>query len=62
MRISVILAHPNKESFNHAIAAAAVQTLKQNGHEVYFHDLYQEKLTQFCCLKKSRRTHPCRMK
>ncbi len=43
MRISVILAHPNKESFNHAIAAAAVQTLKQNGHEVYFHDLYQEK-------------------
>ena len=44
MRISVILAHPNKESFNHAIAATTVETLKQNGHEVYFHDLYEEKI------------------
>ncbi|MBW2073074.1 MAG: NAD(P)H-dependent oxidoreductase [Deltaproteobacteria bacterium] len=43
MRVSVILAHPNKESFNHAIAAAAVETLKQNGHTVCFHDLYDEK-------------------
>ena len=43
MRISVILAHPNKESFNHAIAATTVETLNQNGHEVYFHDLYEEK-------------------
>jgi NAD(P)H dehydrogenase (quinone) len=43
MKISVILAHPNRESFNHAIAAAAVETLTQNGHKVYFHDLYREK-------------------
>jgi len=43
MRISVILAHPDKESFNHAIAVAAVKTLNQNGHEVYFHDLYGER-------------------
>ena len=43
MRISVILAHPSKESFNHAIAATAMATLKQNGHEIYFHDLYEEK-------------------
>jgi putative NADPH-quinone reductase len=43
MNISVILAHPNKSSFNHAIAEAAVKALKQNGHEVYFHDLYEEK-------------------
>lgn len=43
MRISVILAHPNKESFNHAIAAITVETLNQNGHEIYFHDLYEEK-------------------
>jgi putative NADPH-quinone reductase len=43
MRISVILAHPDKESFNHAIAAATVETLNQNGHEVCFHDLYEEK-------------------
>jgi len=43
MKISVILAHPNKKSFNHAIAATATETLKQNGHEVFFHDLYEEK-------------------
>ena len=43
MKISVILAHPNKKSFNHAIATTAVDTLKQNGHKVFFHDLYEEK-------------------
>jgi putative NADPH-quinone reductase len=43
MKISVVLAHPNEKSFNHAIAAAAVETLNQNGHEVSFHDLYKEK-------------------
>ena len=42
MRISVILAHPDKESFNHAIAATTLETLKKNGHEVWFHDLYEE--------------------
>jgi putative NADPH-quinone reductase len=42
MRISVILAHPNKKSFNHAIAETAVDMLCQNGHEVHFHDLYEE--------------------
>jgi NAD(P)H dehydrogenase (quinone) len=43
MKISLILGHPNKKSFNHAIAVAAVETLKKNGHEVYFHDLCEEK-------------------
>jgi len=42
MRISVILAHPDEESFNHAIASTAAEVLKQNGHEVSFHDLYKE--------------------
>lgn len=42
MKISVILAHPEPDSFNHAIAHAAVETLKENGHEVQFHDLYAE--------------------
>jgi putative NADPH-quinone reductase len=40
--ISVILAHPRHGSFNHAIAATVVQTLEAQGHEVWFHDLYQE--------------------
>ncbi len=42
MKISVILGHPGKDSFNHAIADTAVQTLYNNGHDVFFHDLYQE--------------------
>jgi len=43
MKISGILAHPNKKSFNHAIAKTTIETLKQNGHEVFFHDLYEKK-------------------
>lgn len=42
MKVSVILAHPNKESFNHAIAKVVVNTLKKKKHKVYFHDLYEE--------------------
>ncbi|MBN1158029.1 MAG: NAD(P)H-dependent oxidoreductase [Bacteroidales bacterium] len=42
MIISVILAHPDKYSFNHAISATVVKTLNQNGHKVNFHDLYEE--------------------
>ena len=43
MIISVILGHPSKESFNHAIADSVVATLRQNGHHVLFHDLYEER-------------------
>jgi NAD(P)H dehydrogenase (quinone) len=42
MRISIILAHPDNQSFNHAIARTAARQLESNGHEVFFHDLYQE--------------------
>ncbi|MGQ9921323.1 MAG: NAD(P)H-dependent oxidoreductase [Desulfobacca sp.] len=42
MQILVILAHPNPASFNAAIAQTVVQTLTADGHEVRFHDLYQE--------------------
>ncbi len=42
MKISVILGHPYCKSFNHAIANTVVTTLHNNGHEVYFHDLYKE--------------------
>lgn len=40
--VSVILAHPRHGSFNHAIAAVVLQTLETQGHEINFHDLYQE--------------------
>jgi NAD(P)H dehydrogenase (quinone) len=43
MKISIVLAHPNPNSFNHAIAQTAFDTLISNGHQVNFHDLYAEK-------------------
>ena len=42
MKISVILAHPDRKSFNHAIARTVVEQLKNNGHNILFHDLYEE--------------------
>ena len=42
MKILVILAHRRPGSFCHAIAAAAYEELHAAGHEVVFHDLYQE--------------------
>lgn len=42
MRISIILAHPDEGSFNHAIAQTAKETLLNNGHEVFYHDLHKE--------------------
>lgn len=43
MNISVIVAHPNPKSFNHAIAAAAVAEVEDLGHTPAFHDLYAER-------------------
>jgi putative NADPH-quinone reductase len=45
MKISVILGHPDKGSFNHAIAETVVKTLRGNGHDVVFHDLYKEEFS-----------------
>ena len=43
MKVTIILAHPDKNSFNHAIARTVVETLTINGHEIHFHDLYEER-------------------
>jgi putative NADPH-quinone reductase len=44
MKVLVIIGHQNTsgESFCHAIAATAMEELKAAGHEVVYHDLYQE--------------------
>jgi len=42
MAILVILGHPNQGSFCQAIAETAVNALRQEGREVFFHDLYRE--------------------
>ncbi len=42
MNISIILAHPDEGSFNHAIARTAAEKIKANGHCVMYHDLYKQ--------------------
>ena len=42
MKVFVILAHPQEGSLNHAIAQVAIERLADNGHTVFFHDLYKE--------------------
>ena len=42
MKITVILGHPSKASFNHAIAKTVIEVLRRKGHDVIFHDLYAE--------------------
>ena len=37
----VILAHPERRSFNGAMADAAVETLRELGYDVAFSDLYR---------------------
>jgi NAD(P)H dehydrogenase (quinone) len=42
MKVLIILGHPDKNSFNHAIADTCRHQLVENGHSVVFHDLYEE--------------------
>jgi putative NADPH-quinone reductase len=42
VEISVIIAHPEPHSFNHAIAKSVCGTLEGAGHTVRYHDLYRE--------------------
>ena len=43
MNVLIILGHPDRKSFNHAIANTCTERLTENGHSVIFHDLYEEK-------------------
>ena len=40
MRVAVILAHPNRESFAHELARRAISGLRTAGHDVELVDLY----------------------
>jgi putative NADPH-quinone reductase len=42
VNLLVVLAHPDPESFNHAVAAAAVRAARRQGHAVVLHDLHAE--------------------
>lgn len=56
MKISLIIAHPDKESFNAAIAKCCLETLVANGHTIYFHDLYAEKFDSLLPVQEIPRT------
>lgn len=43
MQILVVLANPDKDSFNHAIAREVLRELHAFGHAAFFHDLYAER-------------------
>ncbi|MBW5448875.1 flavodoxin family protein [Cohnella sp. CFH 77786] len=40
MKHLIVYAHPNPDSFNHAVLETAVHALKKKGHEVVVRDLY----------------------
>ena len=42
MRVVVVVAHPDPNSFNHAIASTATNSLSKAGHQVTVLDLYGE--------------------
>ncbi|MBN8217519.1 MAG: NAD(P)H-dependent oxidoreductase [Spirochaetes bacterium] len=42
MNVSILLAHPNPGSFNHALAAAVVAAAETEGHRARLNDLYAE--------------------
>ena len=56
MKISLILAHPDKQSFNAAIAKCCHETLLTNRHTVYFHDLYSENFNALLSAHEIERT------
>lgn len=43
MNVLIVLAHPDQNSFNHAIADTCRRRLSDNGYEILFHDLYRER-------------------
>jgi len=42
MKVLVVIGHQNKGSYCHAVADTAVEKLRACGHEVVYHDLYEE--------------------
>jgi NAD(P)H dehydrogenase (quinone) len=52
MKLLIILGHPDPDSLNHAIAQAVRDDLRSAGHEVVFHDLYEEGFPPLLCAEE----------
>ena len=57
MKLLVVYSHPVPESFNAAIRDAALETLRQNGHDVKLLDLYAEDFDPIMCAQERRDYH-----
>jgi putative NADPH-quinone reductase len=57
MDVVVVVAHPDPDSFNHAIAAVAVKALQDSGHVVTVVDLYEENFQTAMSLAERRAYH-----
>lgn len=57
MNVLIVLAHPNSDSFNHAIARHAEQALRAAGHDSRLLDLYQQGFTAAMSAAERRAYH-----
>ena len=55
MKYLIILAHPDKRSFNKGIAEIIVDTIFKSGNEAIFHDLYEENFNPILLLEEINR-------
>jgi len=62
LQFSVILLHPDPNSFNHAIAKTAREALASNGHTVWYYDLCKEKFDPCCRQRSFPKRHNCQSK
>ncbi len=60
MRVVVVVAHPDPNSFSHAIAATARAALIESGHEVTLLDLYADEFRTQMSLDEHRAYHSAR--
>ena len=57
MNITLILAYPDHKSFNHAIAAVALETLEKISIAYGFTTCTETNLTRYCRLKNFPKMH-----
>lgn len=58
MKVLIVLGHPDKKSFNHAIAEACISQIESNGHTIFFHDLYAENFKPLLHIDKENPNKP----
>jgi len=56
MTITLVLAHPNPDSLNHSLARSIFAALRESGHDVVLHDLYDERFDP-CLTAQEIETH-----